>query len=264
MKISDLIHVEKKKYLLHRKPVFEANIIDEQGDPIRDNLSGSGTTKEEAIANLISNLRNYVKNMDTHKYWLSKDNTLFHLYYRSGWWYDIVRFKPDGTRNSLDSSACGFAKEKNEIDATRDVENHLKQYDDSYCVPGVIHMNDCNDEIYDFIQHDVAWNATYNEYLTSCPEDTPIEEWIEYYEPEGEDLLVGSWRQDKTGQWLVNHNGNSGYAAVVNDDGYIQVIWSKHFKQCRPCSPCYPNQGDLTTEGSLWTYSLPPHLMQSE
>ena len=34
---------------------------------------------------------------------------------------------------------------------------------------------------------------------------------------------------------------------------------------CRRCSPCYPDQGDLNSEGEdVWAFCVPPELMSNE
>jgi hypothetical protein len=45
---------------------------------------------------------------------------------------------------------------------------------------------------------------------------------------------------------------------IVGSDGDIFVTKSKFYTLCGMCSPCAPNAGDLTSEGSLKTYCLGP------
>ena len=105
----------------------------------------------------------------------------------------------------------------------------------------------------------------------------------EYYPAEFNecDTLIGDWRKewmegkvswaDGTKEkvqkaFLVpGYDENSarkyGFTAIFRSNGYIQVLQSERVAMCRPCSPCYPNQGDLETKhdgnGNWKTYDLP-------
>lgn len=74
--------------------------------------------------------------------------------------------------------------------------------------------------------------------------------------------LFGSWKKTSEG-YEPDHDGNEKWAAVYRrDTNVIQVVWSIHYMECNQCSPCYPLQGDLDTEGSHYTcYALPPDVM---
>jgi hypothetical protein len=57
--------------------------------------------------------------------------------------------------------------------------------------------------------------------------------------------------------WYCNsENLKATYNANHNT---IMVLSSKEIKECAMCSPCYPNAGDLSTEGPFKTYSFPTH-----
>jgi hypothetical protein len=93
------------------------------------------------------------------------------------------------------------------------------------------------------------------------------------YDPTGEhdicgpqehgDMLIGGWVRDNEGKWTPDKG--KPYSAIVGDC-YTQVVWSKWTKLCALCSPCYPGQGDLDTEGQedVLCYALPPDLMGGE
>ena len=49
-------------------------------------------------------------------------------------------------------------------------------------------------------------------------------------------------------------------ARIYIDQNVMMVTWSKHTTLARPCSPCYPNAGDLDNldpENGMLTYCLP-------
>ncbi len=49
------------------------------------------------------------------------------------------------------------------------------------------------------------------------------------------------------------------YSAIMGEV-YTQVVASQWAADCRMCSPCYPEQGDLDSPGNFPTYSLPPDM----
>ena len=94
------------------------------------------------------------------------------------------------------------------------------------------------------------------------PDEDTIEEWTyefnDFYESQGDTILIGDWQQDNDGLWGPIERGNKGYAAIVNyDSNTIQVVWSEFVTMGALCSPCYPGQVDLDTEGDYMGYDLP-------
>lgn len=74
-------------------------------------------------------------------------------------------------------------------------------------------------------------------------------------------VLYGDWKQDpKDHKWEPDENGTKGFSAKFNRDvNTIQILWSKWAVYSRPCSPCYPMQGDVDSPGiSMIAYCLPP------
>lgn len=64
--------------------------------------------------------------------------------------------------------------------------------------------------------------------------------------------------------WTEDRNGPMGWSAIYNrDEMTIQVGWSKWTKEDAAwCSPCYPNQGDIDTDGGgVVCFTLPPELL---
>lgn len=89
--------------------------------------------------------------------------------------------------------------------------------------------------------------------------DEDIDNFIGEYEclDHEEFSLYGSWKQNKKGKWMPDKDGE--YSAICRD-GVLQVVWSAYNTHCRLCSPCYPNQGDLSHKDSygVLTYDMPP------
>lgn len=75
-------------------------------------------------------------------------------------------------------------------------------------------------------------------------------------------LLGDAWRLDtKTGKWdVIKDNPELEFAAIENETT-VQVLWSKVTKRGALCSPCYPGQVDLDSEGDFLGYTLPDYLL---
>lgn len=70
----------------------------------------------------------------------------------------------------------------------------------------------------------------------------------------GNEVLIG-FAETKDGIFEIDPEAE--YSAIVWSP-YTQVVRSKHTKRCGLCSPCFPGQGDLDSEGEFLTYDLPP------
>lgn len=84
-----------------------------------------------------------------------------------------------------------------------------------------------------------------------------FESELENYESNGmTTYLLGDWLQDKNLQYYPDPDGE--YSAIYDsNDNIIQVVLSKTTKRCNHCSPCFPGQGDLDSDGDFLTYCLP-------
>ncbi len=117
----------------------------------------------------------------------------------------------------------------------------------------------------------IAWDCVNDDECLTCEEAyKAIEEndgWNDYQKQEAYDeiecdpchtKIFGDWILDtNTGEHSPDPNGE--FAAIENED-YVQVVFSKFTKRCNLCSPCYPGQGDLDSTGEFLTYALPPYL----
>lgn len=85
---------------------------------------------------------------------------------------------------------------------------------------------------------------------------------------EESDVLYGKWLQDENNQFYPDPEGE--YAALYRGGSFgtymLQVVHSKWAIRCHHCSPCYPNQGDVETQGSedMISYILPPDLLDEK
>lgn len=77
--------------------------------------------------------------------------------------------------------------------------------------------------------------------------------------------LVGDWIKDDEGYYIPDETGE--FAGIVSSSSFncIQVIWSKHTKKgFALCSPCFPGQADLDSEGEFTAFILPEDLMRKD
>lgn len=83
---------------------------------------------------------------------------------------------------------------------------------------------------------------------------------LEMWDASNSTYLIGDWRKDKDGLYEPEPTGD--YAAIVGEV-YTQVVFSHNVRRCSLCSPCYPGQGDLESEGDFLTYDLPADMYDS-
>lgn len=134
------------------------------------------------------------------------------------------------------------------------VTNHYGIWvDPDIPITGVISNNEVvqfiSDEMYNGIDLD------YEEHIKSPFHEDENCECLEYYPDNATNWLIGDWVKDSEG--LYTHDPNGEYAAVVRED-VTQVVFSQHTRRSNLCSPCYPGQGDIGSEGDYLAYDLPP------
>jgi len=112
----------------------------------------------------------------------------------------------------------------------------------------------CNANIPEWINDDIvdSVDAHYEQYLKDNPED----EYGDGYIMDSSKYLIGFIRTDDGN---CNIDPSAEYSAIVQSK-YIKVIKSKYTSECGMCSLCFPNQGDIETEGHNTTYTLPPDI----
>lgn len=93
------------------------------------------------------------------------------------------------------------------------------------------------------------------------PDEELIAEWKEeygeLYDTPGL-ILIGDWVKDRDGLYEPDQAGE--FAAIVDyDSNVVMVKHSTVIKRCALCSPCYPGQADLESEGEYLGYDLPAY-----
>ena len=132
---------------------------------------------------------------------------------------------------------------------------------------GVIGGNLVNGSFWDVITDCI--NLSFDQYLNGLGIDKNDENYDEKvqranddYMESGDTLLYGYIRDEKD-EYIIDETKD--FSCIINSDvNTIQVTRSNYYGNCYHCSPCYPNQGDLATEGYEKAYHLPPELHDSK
>jgi len=127
---------------------------------------------------------------------------------------------------------------------------------------------------------DLHYTGALDDHVACCEDEECIEldhePFLDECDMSGHDpryLLGFKESKEKDKCWYWFDNLKYGYAldeevefsAIYNtNDNVIQVVKSKYVSLCHYCSPCYPNQGNLDTEGDLVAYQLPPDCFDDE
>lgn len=93
---------------------------------------------------------------------------------------------------------------------------------------------------------------SWEEHTAECAEEDH-----EFCEVEESWHLVG-FRKDPNDE-KYEPDPKAEYSAIVGET-YTQVVRSTWTSRCALCSPCFPGQGDLDSEGEFLAYTLPPDL----
>ena len=120
------------------------------------------------------------------------------------------------------------------------------------------------------------YDEALNEHVVECEDEDCIanehQNFTDTLYIDSHDWLIGfkqSENKDECWYWFDNlkygylPDEEAEFSAIVGEI-YTQVVKSKFVSMCAMCSPCYPNQGDLDTEGSNATYQLPPDIFDNE
>lgn len=130
------------------------------------------------------------------------------------------------------------------------VNHYGKWVDTKHPVTGVLSANNLNWECVSEIC--LTCEAVYNDKSVS-------EEDKDFLECNSDhDKIFGDWTYNtKTKKYSINKRGEEGFAAIIRESE-IQIVYSKTIaKNCGLCSPCFPGQVDLDSEGEFKGYTLP-------
>ena len=125
-------------------------------------------------------------------------------------------------------------------------------------IVGVIANNDIGQWISDVYPDaiDLGWEAAIEEYKAEHgPDAEPGFDETDGWESDGP-YLVGDWMKGADGLWVEDRDEEHGFAAIINEVT-TQVIWSLTTTRAAHCSPCYPGQGDIGSDGEFLTFTLP-------
>lgn len=128
----------------------------------------------------------------------------------------------------------------------------------------VIELNKVDGSIFDcepFIE--LEYTEEFERLISSgLSEDDAREKLFEF---QSETILVGDWKKEE--RQYKPYKGETGYAAIYNIEARTMQIVLSNFvkKNCRLCSPCYPDQAELESDDGKYTgYALPSELIREE
>lgn len=108
------------------------------------------------------------------------------------------------------------------------------------------------DEIFDGIDLDWIEHVESSEHDLDDPDYCDI---CEFWDMSQSTILIGDWIRDSNG--LYDYDPMGEYAAIVREST-TQVVYSKYTRKAGLCSPCYPGQADMESDGQFLAYDLPP------
>ena len=88
-------------------------------------------------------------------------------------------------------------------------------------------------------------------------EDFDIDDYMSMCDSGSSTYLLGSWRK-VDGMFEPDESGE--YSAICGEI-YTQVVYSQYVTRATLCSPCYPGQADVPSDGIYLAYTLPPDVM---
>jgi len=138
---------------------------------------------------------------------------------------------------------------------------------------GVIHQNSINPECLEDAVVDLGWEEAVHDMTCNLQSQEEQREVVnmdqdfrqlaidalEFFDSSGP-KLIGGWKKNAKGIWEPDLSKKPFAAQYDPCDGYVQVVASKFVREdCRWCSQCFPDQGDLAgVDGGVVAYSLPP------
>ena len=99
----------------------------------------------------------------------------------------------------------------------------------------------------------------------NCPNCKELNNYcIDYIECSGHMQLYGDWILD-TNTRLYEPDKTGEYTAIYDSNQNVfQVVWSKITVKGSLCSPCYPGQVDVGSQGDFTAYAFPDDMIYKE
>jgi len=150
---------------------------------------------------------------------------------------------------------------KQEIEDGRWRGNHYGfKLDSIFPVTGVLSNNDIP-YLAEAMFEDGGIDLSFEDHVKECHDGDSLLCDDGCWESDGSGTyLIGDWKQDHNDNWYPDIHGKHGYTAITGES-YTQVAWSKHTTHAALCSPCYPGQCDVPSEGIWLAYTMPPEYM---
>ena len=130
---------------------------------------------------------------------------------------------------------------------------------------GVYNGNQINWEFMDYDYICLDCESYIKEHELTCQEYQENEycDCLDFLECSNHTHLYGSWKIDDNGLYEPDKTGE--YAAIYDSNQNVfQVIWSKTIVTGGLCSPCYPGQVDIGSQGDFTAYAFPDDMIYKE
>lgn len=141
------------------------------------------------------------------------------------------------------------------------IVNHWGKWVDSeQPVTGVL-SNHNIEWLFDEVCYEGSIDLGYEDYIAAYEGDIDSEDYQKYLDAWESDpsntILIGQWIKEGD-QYVPDPKGE--FSAIVRED-VTQVVLSTWVMRGALCSPCYPGQVDLDSDGDFVAYILPPEIL---
>ena len=130
-------------------------------------------------------------------------------------------------------------------------------------VTGVINSNNV---LWEFIDDEIC--MTCNEIISDIESDESLSD--DERQDELDCIECTSDHERLIGDWIMGTDGLyhpdmvNGEFAGIERESTVQIVWSKFTARGALCSPCYPGQVDLDSEGPYLGFTMPAELIYSD
>lgn len=122
---------------------------------------------------------------------------------------------------------------------------------------GVVNLNSLSSIGLDEILSTDSINLEFIEHCKTCKEEYHDQCW----EDQPSDTLLIGFKEGYNGEFLIDDTQE--FSCIIRES-VIQIVKSEYTKKGSLCSPCYPNQVDLDSEGEYEGYTLPEYFFTEE
>ncbi len=121
--------------------------------------------------------------------------------------------------------------------------------DEVVCLDCSPEFNEDGEENWDFVECDGSHTKLYGDWTISDTKPT-------------EEVRVLFFKDNK--YYYPTVTDGDEVCSIISREDVCQIVYSSYTQRGALCSPCYPGQVDLDSEGEFLGYTLPPSLFYQE